>query len=90
VLNNKFRDKWKAGTLFGLFLMWWGAGRAFLEFFRPDQPTIGDSPITYSFLLALGLALVGLYVVLSRNNRAPQIFGHRRQRVVKPKPRRES
>lgn len=90
VLNNKFRDKWKIGTLFGMFLMWWGAGRAFLEFFRPDQATIGNSPITYSFLLALGLALTGLYIVLSRNNRMPQIFSRRRQRVVKPKPRRES
>lgn len=90
VLNNKFRDKWKPGTLFGLFLIWWGAGRAFLEFFRPDQPTIGNSPITYSFLMALGLALVGLYIVLARNNRAPQIAGRRRQRVIKPKPRRES
>ncbi len=90
VLNNRFRNVWKPGTLFGLFLLWWGAGRAFLEFFRADQPTIGDSPITYSFLLALALALAGVWIVLSRNNRAPQLFGRRRQRVVKPKPRRES
>ena len=57
---------------------------------QPDQATVGDSVITYSFLLALGLALAGVWVVLSRNDRAPQIFGRRRQRVVKPKPRRES
>lgn len=90
VLNNRFRDTWKPGTLFGLFLIWWGAGRAFLEFFRPDQATIGNSIITYSFLLAIGLVLAGVWVVLSRNDRAPQIFGRRRQRVVKPKPRRQS
>lgn len=89
-LNSRFRDKWKPGTLFGLFLVWWGAGRAFLEFFRPDQPTIGDSVITYSFILAISLALTGVWIILSRNNRAPQIFGRRRQRVIKPKPRRES
>lgn len=88
-LNSKYRDKWKPGTLFGVFLVWWGAGRAFLEFFRPDQPTIGNSVITYSFLLALGLAIMGVWIVLSRNDRAPQIFGRRRQRVLKPKPRRE-
>lgn len=88
-LNSKYRDKWKPGTLFGVFLVWWGAGRAFLEFFRPDQPTIGNSVITYSFLLALGLAILGVWIVLSRNDRAPQIFGRRRQRVLKPKPRRE-
>lgn len=90
VLNNRFRDRWRPGTLFGLFLIWWGSGRAFLEFFRPDQPTIGDSAITYSFLLAIGLALVGVWIVLTRNNRKPEIFGRRRQRVVKPKPRRQS
>jgi phosphatidylglycerol:prolipoprotein diacylglycerol transferase len=90
VLNNRFRNVWKPGTLFGLFLLWWGAGRAFLEFFRADQPTIGDSAVTYSFILALALALAGIWIVLSRNNRAPQLFGRRKQRVVKPKPRRES
>ena len=89
-LNSRFRDRWRPGTLFGIFLIWWGAGRAFLEFFRPDQPTIGSSPITYSFLMALGLALAGVWVVLSRNERMPQIFGRRRQRVVKPKPRRQN
>lgn len=89
-LNSKYRNIWKPGTLFGLFLVWWGVGRAFIEFFRPDQPTIGDSVITYSFLLAIGLALAGVWIILSRNNRAPQIFGRRRQRVIKPKPRRES
>lgn len=90
VLNNRNRDKWRPGTLFGLFLVWWGAGRAVLEFFRPDQPTIGTSPITYSFLLALGLALAGVYIVLKRNNRAPEVFGRRRRRPVKPKPRRQN
>ena len=60
------------------------------EFFRPDQPTIGDSDITYSFVLAISLVIAGLWVVLSRNNRMPQIFGRRRQRVMKPKPRRQN
>jgi len=89
-LNNRNRDKWRAGTLFGLFLIWWGAGRAVLEFFRPDQVTVGDSPITYSFLLALGLAIAGIWVVLRRNNRRPEVFTRRRRRQLKPKPRREA
>jgi phosphatidylglycerol:prolipoprotein diacylglycerol transferase len=88
-LNRRFRDAWRPGTLFGLFLIWWGAGRAFLEFFRPDQPTIGDSVITYSFLMAIALVIAGVWVVLSRNDRMPEIFGRRRRRVVKPKPQRQ-
>ena len=87
-LNSRNRDKWRPGTLFGLFLIWWGAGRAVLEFFRPDQVTIGDSPITYSFLMAVALVLGGLWVIFKRNNRAPEIFSRRRRRPVKPKPRR--
>ena len=89
-LNNRYRDKWRSGTLFGLFLIWWGAGRAVLEFFRPDQATIGDSPITYSFVLALALAIAGVWVVLRRNERRPEVFSRRRRRPVKPKPRRQS
>lgn len=89
-LNNRYRGKWNVGTLFGIFMIWWGAGRAFLEFFRPDQATIGGTPITYSFLMALALVLFGIWIVLSRNGRAPQISGRRRQRVAKPKPRRGS
>jgi phosphatidylglycerol:prolipoprotein diacylglycerol transferase len=89
-LNNRYRDVWRPGTLFGLFLIWWGSGRAFLEFFRPDQPTIGNSAITYSMIMSVGLAIAGLLVVLSRNDKMPDIFGRRRRRVVKPKPRRQS
>lgn len=89
-LNNRYREVWRPGTLFGLFLIWWGSGRAFLEFFRPDQPTIGNSAITYSMVMSIGLAIAGLVIALSRNNKMPDFFGRRRRRVAKPKPRRQS
>jgi phosphatidylglycerol:prolipoprotein diacylglycerol transferase len=90
-LYRRFREQWSVGTFFGIFLMWWGGGRAIVEFFRPDQPTFGDSPITYSMVLALLLALTGLYVVLHRNNKLPesaQVRRRRRRRTRKPRPRR--
>lgn len=90
-LNSRFRDKWQSGTIFGLFLIWWGGGRAWIELFRPDQPAIGDGPITYSMVLALLLALSGVVVLLYRYDKLP--FGdeskRRRKRVHKPKPKRE-
>jgi phosphatidylglycerol---prolipoprotein diacylglyceryl transferase len=89
-LNNRYRDIWRPGTLFGLFLIWWGSGRAVLEIFRPDQPTIGATPITYSMIMSIALAAVGLVIVLSRNNKMPELFGKRRRRIVKPKPRRQN
>ena len=90
-LNNRFRDEWKPGTLFGLFLIWWGTGRGIIEFFRPDQVAIGSSPITYSMILAFGLALVGVLIVLDRFGKISlgSDSKRRRRRVYKPKPRRE-
>lgn len=89
-LNNRFRNQWKYGTLFALFLIWWGGGRAWVEFFRPDQPTFGDTFITYSMVFAVLIALAGVYILLSRYNKMPEgRRARRRRRVRKPKPRRK-
>lgn len=90
-LNNRYRGKWQAGALFGLFLIWWGLGRTFIEFFRPDQVTIGSSPITYSMVIAFILAVVGLFIFLDRIGKFSMSgqSRRRRRRVYKPKPRRE-
>lgn len=87
-LNRRFRDQWRKGTLFGAFLIWWGGGRAWVEFFRPDQPTVGSGPITYSMLLALALAIAGVLLILRRYDKLGGSV-RRRQRVRKPKPRRQ-
>lgn len=90
-LNRRFREVWKSGTLFGLFLIWWGVGRAWIEFFRPDQPNIGNSAITYSMVFAVLLALAGGYVLLDRYDKLPESARTRRRkrrRTLKPKPRR--
>ena len=84
MLNNRNRDRWQAGTLFSIFLMWWGGGRFFIEFFRPDQTTIGDSIITYSMLMSLALAGYGLYLFLKLTGK----IGAKKRRPVKPKKRR--
>jgi phosphatidylglycerol:prolipoprotein diacylglycerol transferase len=92
-LNSKFRDSWKKGTLFGAFMMWWGVGRFIVEFFRPDQPSFGDGPITYSMVISLGFAIVGLILVLDRFGKLPESPSaqrRRRRRVRKPKPQRSS
>ncbi len=90
-LNNKYRDQWRSGTLFGLFLIWWGLGRTWVELFRPDQVTIGNSIVTYSMVTAFLIALSGVLVLLSRYDKLP--WGgkkkRRRNRVYKPRPRRE-
>lgn len=92
-LNRRFRDQWRPGTLFGAFLIWWGVGRTWVEFFRPDQPTIGNTFITYSMLAAVGLAIAGVLVLMARYNKlpeSPRMQRRRRRRELKPKPRREA
>jgi phosphatidylglycerol:prolipoprotein diacylglycerol transferase len=86
-LNGRYRQIWAPGTLFGLFLVWWGGNRAWIELIRPDQTAVGDTFITYSMLLALGLALVGVYIALARNEKIPGKTS-RRKRPAKPKPKR--
>ncbi|MCB9432481.1 MAG: prolipoprotein diacylglyceryl transferase [Ardenticatenaceae bacterium] len=91
VLNARYRDQWRPGTLFGLFLIWWGGGRTWIEFFRPDQPTIGGSVITYSMITALLIALAGVVVLMQRYGKLPETGAavrRRRRRTLKPKPRR--
>lgn len=88
-LNNRYRDQWKPGTLFAIFLIWWGGNRTWIEFFRPDQPAIGNSFLTYSMLAAFAIALVGVYILLQRYGKIPDRTARRRsKRVVKPRPRR--
>lgn len=81
-LNKRYRDIWSPGTLFGVFLIWWGGNRAWIELFRPDQTTLGSTFITYSMLAAIGLALVGVYIVLARNQKLPENIKRKKQRVV--------
>jgi phosphatidylglycerol:prolipoprotein diacylglycerol transferase len=89
-LNNRYRGQWKPGTLFAIFMIWWGGNRTWIEFFRPDQPTIGNSFLTYSMLVAFIIALVGVYLLLQRLGKLPDKAARRRsKRVAKPKPRRD-
>jgi len=90
-LNNRYHERWKPGTLFGLFLIWWGGNRAWIELFRPDQATIGNTVITYSMLVAIALVIAGVLVLLSRYGKLPETARarrRRRRRALKPKPRR--
>ena len=64
-LSNRYWDKWRPGTLFGYFLIYWGVERFIIEFFRPDQARLTEnSPLTWSMLMAAALAGLGVYVLL--------------------------
>lgn len=64
--NDEYEAAEKPGTIFSLWLMSAGFIRVFIEFFRPDQPKLGDTFITTSMLVAflMGVAGVVLYLAL--------------------------
>ena len=63
---RKFGNQLKPGTAFYLWLLAAGIGRVWLEFFRPDQPRIPGTDLSYSRLIALIMALVGGLMLLIR------------------------
>jgi phosphatidylglycerol---prolipoprotein diacylglyceryl transferase len=60
-------EETQPGTAFSLWLICAGFIRVFIEFFRPDQPRIGDSFITYSMLIAFLMGVAGVVFFMARN-----------------------
>ena len=65
-LVKKYGPKFKPGAAFYSWLLLEGVGRFWLEFFRPDQPRIPGTELSYSRLIALIMALVGAFLLLVR------------------------
>ena len=65
-LVRKYGDKAKPGTAFALWLILAGIGRALIETFRPDQPRIPGTLLSYSRLIAILMAVIGTIWLLVR------------------------
>jgi len=65
-LGRKFSDKLKPGTIFAGWLIAAGVGRAIIETFRPDQPMIPGTILSYSRLIAILMAVLGVIWLLVR------------------------
>lgn len=59
----------KPGTALSLWFIFAGFIRVFIEFFRPDQPRIGDSFVTYTMLVAFLMGVAGVILFLARNGK---------------------
>ena len=92
VYFRRNRENLIPGLGFGFFMLWWGGNRAWIELFRPDQPNIGNSPLTWSMLVAIGVALAGVYVMMLVSGRIPNrdpSSAQRAGRVYKPARKRD-
>ena len=63
---RRYQKDIKPGTLFAGWLMLAGIGRVWIEFFRPDQPKIGDTFVSYSMLAAALMAVAGTILLMVR------------------------
>lgn len=65
-IAREYKERMKPGAMFSGWLVAAGLIRAFIEFFRPDQPRIGDSFLTTSMLFSLLMAIAGFVMLLIR------------------------
>jgi phosphatidylglycerol:prolipoprotein diacylglycerol transferase len=65
-LSRRYEKDFKPGTLFAGWLLLAGIGRTWIELFRPDQPKIGETDISYSMVIAALMAIGGAIMLMAR------------------------
>ena len=66
-LSRRYEKQIKPGTIFAGWLLAAGLGRTWIEiFFRPDQPKIGDTGISYSAIISALMAVAGAILLMIR------------------------
>ena len=65
-IARRYAEKIKPGTILGGWLVLAGVGRALIEIFRPDQPKIPGTAISYSALVSVLMAVAGAIILLAR------------------------
>ncbi|MBN1264281.1 MAG: prolipoprotein diacylglyceryl transferase [Anaerolineales bacterium] len=63
-LSRRYKKQIKPGTMFAGWLVLAGFGRVMLEFFRPDQPRIPGTDLSYSRVISAIMFVVGVLVLL--------------------------
>ncbi len=65
-LSRRFEKKMRPGTIFFGWLILAGVGRVIIETWRPDQPRLPGTDLSYSRLVAAAMALAGVILMLAR------------------------
>lgn len=68
-IARRYAETIKPGAIFSGWLISAGLIRTFIEFFRPDQPRIGESFVTYSMLVSILMAIAGVVTLLIRTGK---------------------
>ena len=65
-ISRRFYDKLKPGALFAGWMILAGLGRFIVEWFRPDQPRVPGTDISYSRVVSGLIAIGGVVMLLIR------------------------
>ncbi len=65
-LSRRFWDRLKPGSVFFGWLVLAGLGRFLIEFFRPDQPHVGTSWLSFTQVATIIMMFVGLVLLTVR------------------------
>jgi phosphatidylglycerol:prolipoprotein diacylglycerol transferase len=65
-LSHRYPERLKPGALFACWLILAGTGRFVIESFRPDQPRIPGTDLSFSRLISLLMAVLGVIWLLAR------------------------
>lgn len=63
-IGRRYEKKLKPGIVFAGWLILAGIGRVWLESFRPDQPRVPGTDLSYTRIVAAGMVLAGVFIVL--------------------------
>ena len=63
-ITRQYKDKERPGAAFAGWLILAGVGRQIIEFFRPDQPRLPGTDISYSRIVAALMIVVGVLYLL--------------------------
>jgi phosphatidylglycerol:prolipoprotein diacylglycerol transferase len=63
---RRFSKKLRPGALFAGWLILAGVGRVWIEWFRPDQPRVPGTSISYSSIVAVVMTIAGVLWLLIR------------------------
>ena len=85
---RRFPEKSKPGTALALWLILAGVGRFIIEAFRPDQPRIPGTDVSFTRVVAAVMALIGVVMYLIRNNTIKLAFAEKWEESYKLAPPR--
>ena len=63
-VSHRFLKRLKPGAMFAGWLILAGVGRVLIESFRPDQPRVPGTDLSYSRIVAGAMAVVGVVLLL--------------------------